>query len=178
MKTVLALIGSAATFSTSHKIIEFIKADSIDIFKITMYDRLKSLPHFDPERSIMDVPADIASLRSSIHNADGVIISTPEYVFSIPSGLKNLIEWCVATTVFANKPLGIITASTSGLKGHEELQLIMRTLMATFTPDTTLLIQGNKGKVDTQGNIIDPNTRERLRKFIKSLHILIHTPLP
>lgn len=94
MKTVLALIGSAATFSTSHKIIEFIKADSIDIFKITMYDRLKSLPHFDQERSIMDVPADIASLRSSIHNADGVIISTPEYVFSIPSGLKNLIMVC------------------------------------------------------------------------------------
>nr|WP_298555227.1 NAD(P)H-dependent oxidoreductase [uncultured Algibacter sp.] len=29
---------------------------------------------------------------------------TPEYVFSIPSGLKNTIEWCVSTNAFSNKP--------------------------------------------------------------------------
>ncbi|WP_363317949.1 NAD(P)H-dependent oxidoreductase [uncultured Algibacter sp.] len=42
--------------------------------------------------------------RNKIENADGIVICTPEYVFSIPSGLKNTIEWCVSTNAFSNKP--------------------------------------------------------------------------
>lgn len=74
------------------------------------------------------------------------MISTPEYIFSIPSGLKNAIEWCVSTNVFSDKPLGLITASANGLKGHEVLQMIMRTLETRFNENTLLLIQGIKGK--------------------------------
>jgi hypothetical protein len=40
----------------------------------------------------------------------------------------------------------MLTASASGENGHEELQLIMKTVMAEFRSDTTLLILGNKGK--------------------------------
>ena len=69
------------------------------------------------------------------------MICTPEYIFSLPSGLKNAIEWCVATTVFSEKPIGVITASADGQKGHEELQMIIKTVMARFTTETTLLIQ-------------------------------------
>jgi chromate reductase, NAD(P)H dehydrogenase (quinone) len=173
MKNVLALIGSAATSSANHILMEYIRSESIDIFQVTIYDRLKTLPHFNPEQSLEYPPPDITQLRNLIQEADGVIISTPEYVFSIPSGLKNAIEWCVATTVFSGKPLGIITASTSGLKGHEELKLIMHTLMANFIPETTLLIQGVKGKINSQGSIIDIETKESLQRFTKALFALI-----
>ena len=175
MKNVIALIGSATTSSANHKLMEYIQSEARNTFQVTFYDRLKTLPHFDPELSLEHTPSEIMELRNLIQNADGVIISTPEYVFSIPSGLKNAIEWCVATTVFSGKPLGIITASTSGIKGHEELQLIMRTLMATFTPETTLLIQGVKGKIDAHGAIIDIQTRESLQRFTKALFALIGT---
>ena len=57
--------------------------------------------------------------------------------------------------MFSNKPTGVITVSASGEKGHEELKLIMQTVMAKFTPDTALLIRGIKGKVNEQGDIID-----------------------
>ena len=173
MKNVIALIGSATTSSANHKLIEYIRTEASDTFQVTIYDRLKTLPHFDPELSLEHTPSAIREMRNLIEDADGVIISTPEYVFSIPSGLKNAIEWCVATTVFSGKPLGIITASTSGIKGHEELQLIMRTLTATFTPETTLLIQGVKGKIDAHGVIIDLETRESLRLFTKALSALL-----
>ena len=173
MKNVVAIIGSATTSSANHKLIEYIRTEASDTFQVTIYDRLKTLPHFDPELSLEHTPSAIREMRNLIEDADGVIISTPEYVFSIPSGLKNAIEWCVATTVFSGKPLGIITASTSGIKGHEELQLIMRTLTATFTPETTLLIQGVKGKIDAHGVIIDLETRESLRLFTKALSALL-----
>jgi NAD(P)H-dependent FMN reductase len=173
MKNVVALIGSAATSSANHILADYIRSEARDIFKVTIYDRLKKLPHFDPEQSLEHPPSEITELRNLIQEADGVIISTPEYVFSIPSGLKNAIEWCVATTVFSRKPIGIITASTSGLKGHEELKLIMHTLMANFIPETTLLIQGIKGKIDAHGDIIDIQTKESLQRFIKDLFTLI-----
>ena len=175
MKNVVALIGSAATSSANHILIHYIRSEAKDIFQVIVYDKLKTLPHFDPDQSLEHTPSEITSLRNLIQDADGIIISTPEYVFSIPSGLKNAIEWCVATTVFSRKPLGIITASTSGIKGHEELQLIMRTLMATFTSETTLLIQGIKGKIDAHGAIIDIQTKESLQRFTKALFALIGT---
>ena len=173
MKNVVALIGSAATSSANHILIHYIRSEAKDIFQVIVYDKLKTLPHFDPDQSLEHTPSEIADLRNLIHNADGIIISTPEYVFSIPSGLKNALEWCVATTVFSGKPLGIITAPTSGLKGHEELKLIMRTLMATFTPETTLLIQGIKGKIDAHGDIIDVQTKESIQHFTKALTALM-----
>ena len=47
--------------------------------------------------------------------------------------------------------------------------------MATFTPETTLLIQGVKGKIDGHGAIIDIPARESLQRFIKALFTLIGT---
>ena len=49
MKNVVALIGSATTSSANHKLLEDIQSEVRDTFQITFYDRLKTLPHFDPE---------------------------------------------------------------------------------------------------------------------------------
>lgn len=95
-------------------------------------------------------------------------------MFSVfQAGLKSALEWCVATTVFSGKPTGFITASANGQKGHESLQLIMRTLMAIFTSETTLLVQGVKGKLDDQGEILDGNTKDALQKFTTAFQALL-----
>jgi NAD(P)H-dependent FMN reductase len=126
------------------------------------------IPHFDPELSVGEVPEEVGALREAIQRAAAVVICTPEYIFSIPSGLKNVLEWCVATTVFTDKPVGIITASANGEKGHEELQLIMRKLMARLSEDTTLLIQGIKGKIDGHGEFTDEETQKVFDLFVDS----------
>ncbi len=139
-------------------------------------DNLTELPHFKTELTDKNVPKQIVDFRNKIKNSDGIVICTPEYVFSIPSCLKNMIEWCVSTTVFSDKPIGIITASASGEKGHEELKLIMKTIQTKFTNETTLLIQGIKGKIDKNGKIINKDTENRLRKLIISFNTLIEKP--
>jgi NAD(P)H-dependent FMN reductase len=165
-KNILAIIGSASSNSTNLKIVQEISNLTSEEFKLTIFNSLKTLPHFDPELSAENPPEEIVVFRRNIEEADGIIICTPEYVFSIPSGLKNAIEWCVATTVFSDKPTGLITASASGQKGHEELQLIMSTVMAHFTDDTCLLIQGIKGKCNEEGQITNTKTKQNLSKFI------------
>jgi NAD(P)H-dependent FMN reductase len=175
-KNIFAIVGSASDNSANEKLVRHIAGLIKDTFDVTVFTGLKSLPHFDPALSAQAPPKEVTAFRSAIQRADGIIICTPEYVFSIPSGLKNAIEWCIATTVFSDKPTGLITASAHGAKGHEELQLIMKTAMAKFTDDTTLLIQGVKGKVAEDGTPIDKQTEQALRKFINAITELIRAP--
>ncbi|WP_343633332.1 NADPH-dependent FMN reductase [Fluviicola sp.] len=172
MKTILAIIGSASENSTNERLVQFLANSTGDTIRWTIFNSLKSLPHFDPELSVNNTPAEIAAFRKQIEQADGVIICTPEYVFSIPAGLKNAIEWCVSTTVFSDKLCGLITASAQGEKGHEELQLLMKTLTARFTAETTLLIPGVKGKIDRSGNV-DTQTRSELKHFLDAFTVLL-----
>jgi chromate reductase, NAD(P)H dehydrogenase (quinone) len=173
MKNIFAIIGSASSNSSNLKLVEKIANLTKNVFNLTIFNDLKSLPHFDPELSVGNPPKQITEFRNCIEQADGIIICTPEYVFSIPGGLKNAIEWCIATTVFSNKPSGLITASADGKKAHEELQLIMKTAMAKFIGETTLLIQGVKGKFDKEGNISDTNTIQRLTEFVNAFDKLV-----
>lgn len=172
-KNILAINGSASENSANQRLIENLGTLIDKDFNFSIFNNLKSLPHFDPELSINNPPEEIVAFRDAVQKADGVLLCTPEYVFSIPSGLKNALEWCVSTTVFSDKPIGIVTASANGQKGHEDLQLIMEILTAKFTPDTTLLIQGIKGKINEQGQMTDNETQQDLLKFINAYVTLI-----
>lgn len=173
MKNIVAIIGSASSDSSNLKLVQYLQIQSKHFFHITIYDQLKELPHFSPELSIENTPPAIIAFRQLIENADGVLISTPEYIFSIPSGLKNILEWSVSTTIFSKKPLAVLTASASGEKGHEELILIMQTLMANCTSNTTLLIKGIKGKMNDKGMVEDEETRKQLSHFLTSFRDLV-----
>jgi NAD(P)H-dependent FMN reductase len=172
-KTIFAISGSTREKSSNLKLIELFASSVPEEYQVIIFNRLDRLPHFNPDLDNEALPAEVVAFRKNIREADGVLICTPEYVFSIPGSLKNAIEWCVSTTVFSGKPLGIITASASGEKGHEELQMIMKTVEAKFTDTTTLLIQGIRGKLDEKGNISDEATQKDFDTLTKSFLDLI-----
>ncbi|MFL5739915.1 MAG: NADPH-dependent FMN reductase [Flavisolibacter sp.] len=172
-KNIFAIVGSASNHSSNLMLVEYLAGLTKDHFNLKIYNELKALPNFDPERSINNPPEPIVDFRNAIEQSDGVLICTPEYVFSIPSGLKNAIEWCVATTVFSDKPLCLVTASADGRYGHQELTLIMKTVMAKLSDETNLLIQGIKGKMDRTGKITDTNTFELLSSLASAFQKLI-----
>lgn len=114
---VLVIIGSAGKQSSGSRLMAMFGELTVPDFTIRIWEDLESLPHFDPSLT-SSFPANVAAILSQIELADGVVFCTPEYIFSIPARLKNLLEWCVATTVFTDKPVGIITASANGEQGH------------------------------------------------------------
>lgn len=175
MKKIFAINGSASKNSSNQKLIDNFADLTKDFFSITIFNDLKTLPHFDPELSVDNTPEAVLHFRQNIESADGILICTPEYVFSIPSGLKNAIEWCISTTIFSDKPTAIITASANGERGHEELQLIMKTAMAKFTAETTLLIKGVKGKINEQGSITDTKTKDELVTLVDAFKIIANS---
>lgn len=167
-KKIIAVSGSTRKNSSNFKILKFISEHINNRYEVEIFEDLESIPHFNPDLDTENPPEEVTIFRNKILAADGVIICTPEYVFSLPGSLKNALEWCVSTTVFSNKKVGLITASASGEKGHEQLSLIMKTIEAKFDDKTQLLIQGIRGKLDDEGNIIDEKTLLNLQEFIRN----------
>lgn len=170
MKTIFAIVGSASAHSSNHHIVNHLQQEINADIHFTLFDRLKELPHFDPEESQSHPPIEIIALRQVINDADLVLISSPEYIFSVPSGLKNLLEWCAATTVFTDKPVSIITAAAQGETTHVELQRILQGLGAQIDEKRNLLIQGVKGKLDATGAIWDEQLNLDLEKLATQLN--------
>ena len=115
-KTILGINGSASQQSSNLAILNYLSKLFPAEFEFKVIDDLTVLPHFKTELTEHNASQEIIDFRNEIAISDGVIICTPEYVFSIPSGLKNALEWCVSTTVFSDKSIGLITASASGVE--------------------------------------------------------------
>lgn len=164
-KKVFAICGSTRAQSANLSIIQYFAATTVNELEVEIYNNLAALPHFNPDLDKDKAPEIVEELRRKIKNADGVIICTPEYVFSLPGALKNAIEWCVSTTIFSEKPVALITASASGAKAHESLQLIMKTIYADLKEETQLVIQGAKGKINSRGEVIDITTALHIQRL-------------
>ncbi|MGI9580957.1 NADPH-dependent FMN reductase [Chryseobacterium sp. RRHN12] len=163
-KKIVIIIGSASENSGNLKLMQQVLEKTNDAdFRI--YDNLSLLPHFDTALTDDHTPEEVLEIREAIKNSAGVIFSTPEYIFSIPGRLKNLLEWCVSTTVFSEKPTAVITASASGEKGHEELLLILKTLGAVTDDKHQVLIKGIKGRFDSNG-LLESNTFAKVAELV------------
>ena len=175
-KKVLAISGSTRKESSNLQIIHAIARLSAASLDMDIFNELDSLPHFNPDLDGDNVPAAVTAFRNRISEADGVLICSPEYVFSLPGSLKNAIEWVVSTTLFSGKPVALITAAAQGEKAHEALLLIMRTIEARFTPQTQLLIQGPRVKVNGQGTITDLPTLHKVEALMTAFARELNTP--
>lgn len=84
--------------------------EQISIVDIPMYN-------FDLHEKVFPEP--IEKLSTAIKTADAVIIVTPEYNYSIPGALKNVIDFLSKHLAkpFDKKAVGIISASPSLLGG-------------------------------------------------------------
>ncbi|GAA4314044.1 NADPH-dependent FMN reductase [Compostibacter hankyongensis] len=173
-KKILALPGSTRNGSANEGILRTIAALSAGTADMHIYSGIRELPYFDPDQDKEEAPAVVATFRRAIEAADGIIICTPEYVFSLPGILKNALEWTVSTTLFQNKPVALIVAAASGEKALESLLLIMRTFSAKIIPET-LLIRGASGKLDKNGKITDEKLLSEIKNLMAPLEEMMHT---
>ena len=168
MKKILAISGSLRARSTNLTIINQIARRFADRIELSIYDGLARLPHFNPDLEAGAPIAEVEDFRRRVRAADGVLICTPEYVFSIPGALKNALEWTVGTSDFDRKPVALITASSAGEKTHESLFLVLKTIGANLTENTALLVSGARAKVNSDGEISDATTAEAVNLLIES----------
>jgi chromate reductase len=110
-------------------------------------------------------PAPVLAMGEAIGRADGVIIVTPEYNYSVSGVLKNALDWLsrLPNPPFAGKPVVIQTGSPGligGARAQYHLRQILVFLDATAMNKPEVMIGQIMTKVDVAaGTITDEATR-------------------
>ena len=84
MTSILCLSGSLRAASSSKAVVETICARLADEAEFKRFD-IGSLPHYNAD--LDPLPETVVALKDAIASADGVIIVTPEYNYSVPGVL-------------------------------------------------------------------------------------------
>jgi len=78
-------------------------------------------------------PAEVTAWADAVRAADGVIIVSPEYNWSIPGGLKNAIDWVsrMKDVPFKEKPVALQSCS-GGVLGGSRMQYHLRQCLTSI----------------------------------------------
>ncbi|OAV51681.1 FMN reductase [Rhizobium sp. WYCCWR10014] len=126
---ILAISGSARRDSTNTAMLRAIRAIAPSDIEVSIFDGVGRLPVFSPDLEGKNVPEAVRDFIDMIAQSDGVIIASPEYVRSIPGGLKNAIDWLVSGDEIVHKPIALLHASHRG----DDMLAGLRTVLATIT---------------------------------------------
>jgi chromate reductase, NAD(P)H dehydrogenase (quinone) len=141
---------------------------NLEIFDIA------SIPVFNQDIE-GDMPATVIDFKSKIRRADALLISTPEYNYSVPGVLKNAIDWAsrpYGDNPFNEKPVAIMSASIGMLGGARDqyhLRQIFVFLNMFPINGPEVIVPFAQDKFDVHGKLIDENTQKFLRQLLQNL---------
>ena len=150
-----------------------VSMDIVSIGDIPLYNADLDLP------AAKQRPESVEHFRKMLTDADGILISSPEYNYSIPGGLKNAIDWASRgeDSPLLRKPIAVIGATT-GLWGTARMQVAFHNIFLfldmkpVYNPEV-LVAQAEK-KFDKDGNLIDEMARKLVKQKLEALKEMIH----
>lgn len=154
---IIALVGSLRNESFNMQLTNHMKERYQDKITIEIAD-IKSLPYFDQDEEL-NPPQVVKVFKESIAHADGVLVATPEFNWSIPGVLKNALDWTSRVEkVFIGKPVMVVGA-TPGAMGTIRAQLHLRDILSSPGIQAKLLPPGtNEVLVNFAAQKFDPTT--------------------
>ena len=135
---------------------------------------ISGLPLLNEDEEAKGVPPVVEEFKRKIAEADALLISTPEYNFSIPPALKNALDWASRgdSPPVRKKPLAIISASP-GRFGGARVQYHLRQVCVALDMDTLnkpeVFISRADKKFDYNGKLTDERTRRSILKLLEAL---------
>jgi len=131
------------------------------------------VPLFDGDvLAASGVPQGARELARRVTAADGMIVSAPEYNYSLPGTLKNLIDWLsrIRPVPIRGKTAMLLSASTSqvgGIRGLWQLRIPLEGLGMVVSPDMYALPSADKA-FDEEGHLKEAERQARLEDMIQS----------
>ena len=126
---IAALVGSVRKDSYNKQLAETIKDRFQAKFALDVLD-IRSLPYYDQDEE-KNPPEIVREFKRTVKEADGVMILTPEYNWSVSGVLKNALDWLSREDkVLIGKPVMIAGVSTGAL-GTIRAQLHLRQILSS-----------------------------------------------
>jgi len=131
---------------------------------------IADLPMFNQDVFDAGMPEPVKRLRAEITAADGLLLASPEYNFSVSGPLKNAIDWGSRppNQVFQDKPVAMFSATQGPLGGPRnqyDLRKILVQLWAHPLPRPEVFI-GNAPAKFADGKLADETTRKFLTELL------------
>ncbi len=132
------------------------------------------LPMYNQDIFDAGIPAAVRRFEAELRAADGVLIATPEYNFSVPPVLKNAIDWVskLPKQPWQDKPAALFSASQGPMGGARvqyDLRKILGQLWCHILPKPEVFIGAAQTKIDAHGKITDEATRKFLVDLLAGL---------
>jgi chromate reductase len=171
MTTILCLSGSLRSVSSATALLRTLM-DDMKTDATFRFAEIGHLPHYNAD---LGIPEDVGEFIEAVKSADGVLIVTPEYNYSVPGFLKNAIDWAsrpAYQSVFKGKPVFIASVSGSalgGVRAQGHLKYIMNGMLAEVFTCQEVVVPHAPKKVEN-GRFIDAEilhfAKERILNFI------------
>ena len=173
----IGLVGTNSTRSTNRELLQFMKNYFVNEAEIEIVE-IKELPLFNkPENT--ELPNVVKEIAGKIEQADGVIISTPEYDHAVPASLINALNWLsYGIFPFVDKPV-MITGASYGTLGSSRAQAHLRQILdspelkARIMPSSEFLLGHSLQAFDEQGRLIDEEQVAKLRELFKDFLLFV-----
>jgi chromate reductase, NAD(P)H dehydrogenase (quinone) len=166
--TILGICGSTRKASLNRTLLVEIGAQLPADVTFIQWEGLGDLPIFNSD---LEDPHTVSALKAAVAAADGVILTVPEYNYSIPGGLKNALDWLSrppATSPMRGRPIGLAGAAT-GMSGTIRAQTHLRQMLVYSDSPCMLqpevLIPRAHERFDKAGTLTDESTRQLLGRF-------------
>jgi len=123
-------------------------------------------------------PSVITEFRNILSRADGIVIVSPEYNYSIPGGLKNAIDWASRgeDSPLLRKPIAVMGATT-GMWGTARMQLAFHAVFQFLDMKPVLkpevLIASANTKFDQEGKLTDEKALDLIKRKLNALKELV-----
>jgi len=173
MVQILAISGSLRADSTNTALLNAASALVPQSVKLTVYDGLGNLPHFNPDLDNQPPPTAVAQFRSQLLKSCGVIISAPEYAHGVPGVLKNALDWLVSSGELYEKPVALFSATPRGTYARQSLLETLTVMTARIIPEACAIVPAfarNLGKsAIVADSKISKSLRLALQKFTNAI---------
>ncbi len=172
-RTILLVSGSLRSGSTNTAVLRTAAALAPEGVRGRLYERLASVPPFNPDEDRHPLHPEVEGLRGAIREADAIVFSTPEYTGALPGTLKNLLDWTIgdeqAGSIYL-KPVSWINASPRGATGaHGELRSVLSYAHARLVDAACAHVPVTAAMIGPDGLVDDERSRVSLARALGSL---------
>lgn len=172
---VLAICGSLRKDSFNRRLLDAAADLAPAGVRVTVYEGLEALPPFNADKEDAPGPAVLDLLRQ-VEKADGLLLATPEYNYSIPGVLKNAIDWLSrpigGVRRLEHKPVAIMGAAPTrfgSVRAQLDLRQVFLWTRTRVVGHPEVMVTHAAEHFDVEGRLTDGHARELIAALLGAL---------